>query len=578
MGIDKIADKFQYLLNNPTSNATAPYDATATVLKVDGSTVWVHIPGGVEETPVERTINARPGDNVKVRVSGGRAWIIGNNSAPPTDDYVATTAMVIGQRAELTASEAQSDAERARSAAADAESSARTASTAATNALAGLSTLESVVDTVEWFAKHKKASTDTTVDNTKTYYVYDETTGTLSEVIPEGTENPSDEGWYELNEAIANYVATHVATTDDGLYVVGASNGWKVLVSNGQNPYYPVGIHLIDPNGNKAQSTTASGISFDQTKTYYIGNSNAYIFFDPSGNGGQGSITIGGSSISMGNIPISDVLSGIETAENTLIYDHTYEYVRDSSNNPVSANFTAFLYRGGVDVKTEYPAANFTWYLKKEENSGVDKGKIIEEFIATGYTCSVDLSDCGYGAEVIGKFSLQDEAEALSTDGDNLTDVNNENLSVRATGDSVRVRDLSVSTTIFPTDKLMVVGAEDEHLVTMQTLQDYLNANLNKQVLFNTTAAWNAQVQLTSQANTLYIYTDHQIDSQGNRIAGIKVGDGNAYLIDMPFTDAVIMEHINDNIRHITAEERAFWNNKVSCYLADNDRVIFTTA
>ena len=111
----------------------------------------------------------------------------------------------------------------------------------------------------------------------------------------------------------------------------------------------------------------------------------------------------------------------------------------------------------------------------------------------------------------------------------------------------------------------------------MQTIQTYLNTHLTKQILFNTTAAWNAQVQLQSQADTLYVYTDHIIDGN-NLIAGLKVGDGNAYLIDLPFTDKVIMDHIADTSVHITSAERLFWNNKVRCYINDgSETVIFTT-
>jgi len=53
---------------------------------VSGSTAYVHIPGGVAETPVTMTIACKKGDTVQVRVSGGRAWIVGNETAPPTDD------------------------------------------------------------------------------------------------------------------------------------------------------------------------------------------------------------------------------------------------------------------------------------------------------------------------------------------------------------------------------------------------------------------------------------------------------------------------------------------------------------
>lgn len=62
------------------------YDTTATVKRIDGQTAWVSIAGGVDETPVKMSINVEPGDNVNVRLAGGKAWITGNNTAPPTDD------------------------------------------------------------------------------------------------------------------------------------------------------------------------------------------------------------------------------------------------------------------------------------------------------------------------------------------------------------------------------------------------------------------------------------------------------------------------------------------------------------
>lgn len=68
---------------------TSAYDTQATIRRIEGNTAWVHIPGGVDETPVQMTINAKEGDQVQVRVSGGRAFLVGNATAPPTDDSYA---------------------------------------------------------------------------------------------------------------------------------------------------------------------------------------------------------------------------------------------------------------------------------------------------------------------------------------------------------------------------------------------------------------------------------------------------------------------------------------------------------
>ena len=88
---------------------------------------------------------------------------------------------------------------------------------------------------------------------------------------------------------------------------------------------------------------------------------------------------------------------------------------------------------------------------------------------------------------------------------------------------------------------------------------------------------WNAQVTLVSESNAVYIYTDYQtID--GHSVAGIKVGDGMAYVIDLPFLDTIYARHIQDEVRHITQSEREFWNNKNRAYmsLTDTETLILT--
>lgn len=68
---------------------TKAYDTVAKVLRVDEKTAYVHIDGGADETPAQMAINCKAGDSVKIRVSGGRAWLTGNLTSPPTDDTVA---------------------------------------------------------------------------------------------------------------------------------------------------------------------------------------------------------------------------------------------------------------------------------------------------------------------------------------------------------------------------------------------------------------------------------------------------------------------------------------------------------
>lgn len=90
--MDKLIRSLLASIKQANKKKTSSYDTTAQVRRIEGNTAWVHIPGGVDETPVKLTINAEPGDTVQLRVGGGTAWITGNATAPPTDDKVAKRA------------------------------------------------------------------------------------------------------------------------------------------------------------------------------------------------------------------------------------------------------------------------------------------------------------------------------------------------------------------------------------------------------------------------------------------------------------------------------------------------------
>ena len=96
---------------------------------------------------------------------------------------------------------------------------------------------------------------------------------------------------------------------------------------------------------------------------------------------------------------------------------------------------------------------------------------------------------------------------------------------------------------------------------------------------YDTKAAWDAQPLLISEPRVIYIYSDYDYieDEAGNRtaVAGLKIGDGVNYLIDLPFvgdlTTKIIVEHLADSVSHLTSAEREFWNNKVSCFFRDGE-------
>lgn len=132
--LNRIKKNIIEAMQSANNQGTSAYDSVAEVRRVEGDTAWVHIAGGVDETPVKLTIAAKAGDVVQVRVGGGRAWITGNASAPPTDDHLANTANTTAKTANVTANQALQGANTAQNTADKAQSSADKAQNTATEA------------------------------------------------------------------------------------------------------------------------------------------------------------------------------------------------------------------------------------------------------------------------------------------------------------------------------------------------------------------------------------------------------------------------------------------------------------
>lgn len=112
--LNRIGKDIMSAMKKATEHGTSAYDTTAEVRRIEGDIAWVHIAGGVDETPVKLTIAAKAGDSVQVRVGGGRAWITGNATAPPTDDRQANIATEKAETVEKKVSVVQKIADTAR--------------------------------------------------------------------------------------------------------------------------------------------------------------------------------------------------------------------------------------------------------------------------------------------------------------------------------------------------------------------------------------------------------------------------------------------------------------------------------
>lgn len=419
--VDVLAAQLQKTIDEKDKNKKTGYDTQATVVKVMDDTIWVNIPGGVDETPVARTVNAKEGDVVQIRVAGGRAWVVGNYTAPATDDTRAEQASVEAKSADAHAAvaeaaaasavesaelaqqaadvaveravEATESANEAKDMAQEASAQATIATNYANGALTQLGVVEDVLGTLQWITEHgsyvltadttpqdskiyyqrneyvfltadeevdpaktyytavitevaeptvadidtyyeladgKYSPTrDTVIDDSKTYYtvvltqVAEPVTadiGSYYEDVVEYTQttvegSPSEQGLYELqlDDAVSNFVNTHLSLTSEGLYVLNTDSGYKVLLSNDS-------MRIMSSDGLTV-ATYGESISFDETRGFAIGNEDVYIkYFDSDNDAVADSIAIkadeiifGGASLGAKLEQVDEDVSGVQS-------------------------------------------------------------------------------------------------------------------------------------------------------------------------------------------------------------------------------------------------------------------------
>lgn len=100
-------------------------------------------------------------------------------------------------------------------------------------------------------------------------------------------------------------------------------------------------------------------------------------------------------------------------------------------------------------------------------------------------------------------------------------------------------------------------------------------------VKFGTVETWSQQPTFVPEDGEFIIYTDRNVIN-GVEYPGIKMGDGNAYLVDLPFIGddianqilAQLNIHTSNNDIHVTAEKKQFWDNKLN-YNVNGETLVF---
>ena len=98
----------------------------------------------------------------------------------------------------------------------------------------------------------------------------------------------------------------------------------------------------------------------------------------------------------------------------------------------------------------------------------------------------------------------------------------------------------------------------------------------------HSTEWWALKSRYVPKEGEIIIYTNRaQIEKDDGTfvdVPGIKIGDGNTYVADLPFVGDDLYTALMQMIEHsssVTPEERARWNDKITCSL-DGEMLILT--
>ena len=110
-------------------------------------------------------------------------------------------------------------------------------------------------------------------------------------------------------------------------------------------------------------------------------------------------------------------------------------------------------------------------------------------------------------------------------------------------------------------------------------------SQLENSIRYGKTADWNSELSFIPKKGQIIVYSDRGKVNNGEQevdVPGFKVGDGLAYLVDLPFVGddqvqtimGLLRVHTDNKDIHVTLEEKEFWNNKLNYVLSDENLVL----
>lgn len=383
--MNKIIKELQEALN--TDNKTKAYDTQAKVVRSEGSTLWVHIPGGVDETPVKKTIGAKVGDTVQVRVAGGSAWIVGNQSAPPTDD---ARANYIGELAAPSIEYVKELTDK------DVTVKSITAATGYIGELTADHITAQDISASSGYIKELQADNITAEDISADHATIGNLDANYAQIDAANiTELSAQNAWVNkimvqtgliahqgtvfTLDAIQVNAANITAGTLDVNRLIVTVDGQKYLVnvnpSTGTPTYEKLDGNIVEPRTITADKIVAHDITVQEITTENLVGTNGWINL----NQGKFRYTTNGTTLANSTNGIEwdgtnlKIKGNVEiTSSNTI---PTKQELQDAVNNIEGLNvrmtvnganlvFTVTLIQGGADITSTIPDGDFEWFSR----------------------------------------------------------------------------------------------------------------------------------------------------------------------------------------------------------------------
>ena len=198
---------------------------------------------------------------------------------------------------------------------------------------------------------------------------------------------------------------SHITEKTQDAFIANPQNGGANLLARSN------GIAIRDGLTELA-SFSADGIAFDDDTPFVIGNSDAYILFDPVNN----RIIIGGNNISLnGQKTLGETLAELgtlQTAVGTLTDElgNIYQLYISTNFTSTSVVHTAILLQNGVDIASTV-ANDFEWSAKLTTGY---------EYIGFGRSITLQQSNLHYAHAVTVTWTRRHYAYLLNNSGNNL--------------------------------------------------------------------------------------------------------------------------------------------------------------